>query len=173
MAEPRSEQVIAAVLTKLGAIVGDGGATFWNTPKAVRAFVVNDELLDPSVAGPNTNYDTIIAVTPDRKEEQRASMGGASCLIRCRSFMTLTLLKPYIPATENPHLVEAPDRSTIQERMEQDVRKKLRADRKLGGTASDLELTDSEEGADETYVPGWAVAFMRLVVTFHYPQDTP
>ena len=57
--------------------------------------------------------------------------------------------------------------------MEGDVRKKLREDPKLGGISTDLDLPASEEGPDETFIEGWALAFVRLQVTYHYVQEMP
>ena len=170
MAEPRPEQIAAAIRTKLEEISGDGGATYWYTPdRVIRSHAVTDRLLDGSL-------QTLYVVTPDRKDENRRTNGGPGCIVRGIAFLTLTLLHRFTPPTENALVVtpaDEPIRWTIQERMEGDVRKKLREDPKLGGISTDLDLTASEEGADETFIEGWALAFVRLQVTYHYVQETP
>lgn len=166
MGESRPEQIAAAIVTSLETIVGDGGASWWFTPVVKRTHAVEMASLDPTL-------DVLYLVSPDRKEESRRTNAGIGCIVRGRAFLTLTLLKRFTPATENPIEAEAPIRWTLQERLEQDVRKKLREDPKLGGISTDLDLTDSEEGPEETFLEGWALAFMRLQVTYHYAQETP
>jgi hypothetical protein len=159
--EPKAERIAAALVANLGAIQSEWGYA----PTAVRADVVDERLLDASVG-------TVYAVTPDHKEERRATNDGPGCIIDARAFYTLTLLTRHT-TNDRPLDPDLPLRQTVQERMCSDVRKKLREDPSLGGLSIDLTLTESEENPNETTLPGWALAFMRATVRYHYVKDAP
>src|SRR5688500_9403061 len=95
-----------------------------------------------SAAVVNAGLKTIYMLTRDHKEEKRASNDGPGCIIDARAFYMLTLLTKYEAVTENPINPPGVLRDTLQERMERDVRLKLRADPRLGGISIDLQLTE-------------------------------
>jgi hypothetical protein len=167
VSDPRPELIADAIVSRLAAIVGDDGATYHFTPGLVRrAHVIVEGMLDSTV-------DPLYFVTPDRKEESRRTSLGVGGIIRGRAYLTVSLFKRHVPATERPHLAEAPTRWTLEERMQADVRKALREDPHLGGVSSSLELVESEDGNADTEIAGWAMTFMRVIATYHYRHEIP
>lgn len=162
MAESKGELAVAQLVDYLNEIEGDGGATYWLTPVAVRADQVDLRLLDSSV-------EAVYAVTPEGTEEQRATNDGAGCIYRIRASFILTLLARLNQSTDDPFHADPPVRQTVQERMLADVRRKLRADPSLGGNSMDLVIADTEKNTRDTTIEAgaWALAFMRVVVTYH------
>jgi hypothetical protein len=159
--EPKAERIAAKMVEYLGAIQSEWGYA----PRAVRADTIDARLLDPSLG-------TVYALTPDHKDEQRATNDGPGCIINCRAFYLLTLLTVYVN-NDNPFNADLPLRQTVQERMCADVRKKLLDDPRLGGLSIDLTLNRSEENPNETTVEGWALAFMEVTVRYHYTKEAP
>jgi hypothetical protein len=158
MPEALSEQIPDAIVASLAAIVGDGGVTYWRTPsRVVRFGALSGEVL-------NKTHETIYVLTPDRLEN-RTHVGRVidhELNIDVALVAKLTLAIPEHPFSESAHT-----RWTIQNRMAQDVEKKLVAgDLTLGGLAYNVELVLWEMGGEETWIEGWAVTFGRLRVTY-------
>jgi len=178
MTESRPDDIADAIVATLSAIVGDGVNYNYTPATVVRSHVVTVDML-------NANYDPTYILTPDRKEERPRSSLGPGGIIRGRAYWTLTLCKVHNPQTENPVNVlppftppsngetDPPSRWTVEERMQRDVKKALRADPHLGGLSSYVDVAESEDGNQDTEIPGWAVTFVRLAVTYHYRHETP
>lgn len=160
--EPRPEQIVTQIVANLNAI--SGASYHFPQPRACRADKLDTSLLQAGL-------DTVYFVTPEAKEENRATNDGPGCIIRGRAFYVLTLCGRTKQGSVNPLQPDVPIVATVQERMAADVRLKLRADPSLGGISTDLLLTDSEENPNDTAVAGWAIVFMRLQVTYHYRKD--
>lgn len=161
--EPKPTLIAEQILARLAAIRGDQGETYWYTPVVVRSEGPDERLLD-------TSLETVYALTPDRKEERRATNDGPGCIIDARAFFTLTLLGQCRTPTTNPFVNTGITRDVIQERMKADASKALRSDANLGGVSIDLTITETEEGPP-TFVEGWAMVLMRLMVRYHYAKE--
>jgi hypothetical protein len=158
MPEALAEQIPEAVKVSLAAIVADNGTTYWKTPsKVVRFGALSGDVL-------NKDHETIYVLTPDRIEN-RTHTGRVidhELNIDVALISRLTL-----PAPEHPFNDAANTRWTLQNRMAQDVEKKLVAgDLTLGGLSYNVELVLWEMGGEETWIEGWAVVFGRLRVTY-------
>lgn len=162
--EPKPELIAAQIVTYLSQI--DGTSYHYPRPRAMRADKLDSSLLQAGL-------DTVYFLTPESKQEIRATNDGPGCIIRARAFYILTLCGRAKQGSKNPLKPDLPIVATIQERMAADVRLKLREDPRLAGLSIDLTLTDSEENPNDTTVDGWAIVFMRLGVTYHYRKDTP
>lgn len=162
MPEPLSEQIVAALKTRLGGIVGDAGATYWYTPDRV--------LRSPAWGAhclrmlPNVTAPVIYTLSPDDEDNEentftttRASLG-----------IDLVLARRFSPATEDPFDPPDPDRWKIQNRLRDDARKRLRGDLKVSNLALIIQIPLVDLSAEETYVTDWAVVMMRLVVQYTY-----
>lgn len=175
MSEPRAEQIAAGIVTLLGAIVSDGGATTtYSCDKAVRAAAFGSACLDTSVDKSDAGGPTIYVFVPDRIERRQATNREVDCVL----FGDLVLAKGFTPPNENPLTPPVPSRSTVQLRMSRDVEKKLLGDltttiQALGTGAWNVEVSEWDVSPENTFIDGWAIAFGRLLVTYRYVRDTP
>lgn len=165
MPESLPEQIAAALQTRFGAIVGDAGATYWYT--------VNKCLREPQFHGGclNDDHDTIYVLSPDVEEKQEEATGSIKSLLR----MTLVVASKFRPKSEAPYSSEMPKRATVENRVIRDAEKKLREDVTLGGAlnVTNTEATIIDRDVELTYVEGWALGFLRLLVTYHHRYDAP
>lgn len=171
MADAKAEQIADAMRTLLAAITGDSGTTYWYTPSAVvRAPGLTSECLDTSKGSPSTIY----VLSPGEEEHERATLGGTSGSYFADARIDLSLCQHFTPGTENPHNSPPdPSRWEIQNRMAQDVLKRLYTDTTLGGLALNLAVTTVHREAEETFDPQWAMTFMRVRVFYQYAASAP
>jgi hypothetical protein len=160
--ESNKEKVMATLRGLLAAIVGDGGTTAWYTPNLVaRVPALEDVKLDQSL-------DYIYLMVPDRAPEERANT--------CRMGVELTfdlVLAARFPESGDAW-ADGEERARIQNRLAQDATNVLmnistvNALQLAGVDASEI-LVGSDIGApEETYVEGWAVAFLGITVRYRY-----
>jgi hypothetical protein len=164
MAESAAEQIVAAIKTRIGGIVGDGGVTYWLTPALVlRAPGYTRECLDSS-------HETIYALIPDEEEQTEE----ASFEIHSDLRMDIALATRFSPASESPLNPPDPDRLKLQNRMAQDVLKRLLNDSATPFSwfgaigVENLEVLIIDRTAEHTYEIGWAIVFLRVVVRYSY-----
>jgi len=162
MAESRVEQIISAIKTKLETIVGDGGTTYWHTYHVIRYHAMTAEILDPSIERP------IAVVIPDVVESEEDTNRQIRKFVR---FDIVGTKKHQLPA--RPFDATAPNRWIVQNRIAQDVEKKLREDVTLGGLTDNLEITLTDETAETTYIDGWATVMMNCVAQTVHSASTP
>jgi hypothetical protein len=161
------EQITVAIVNKLAAIAGDGGATYWFTPtKVVRvpgwAAWENDWL--------DEKYPVLYFVKPGLRTYQEDATRGMEGHME----LWLLLATQYLPDTLNPiNLASepAPLGETLGNRMQRDVEKALRVDITLGGLAVNVEMPDVNPMTP--YLERWALVEARLKIWFLYGFDTP
>lgn len=160
MPEPLCEQIVAALVDRLEGIVGDGGATFWYTPTHVQRSPAWGEHCLPLRPADDT---TVYTLSPDDEDMEELTLTST------RAFMgiDLTIARPYRNG-DNPFEPAEPDRWKVQNRMRDDARKRLRGELKVGNLALLIQIPLVDLSAEETFVDGWAVVMMRLVVQYSY-----
>lgn len=162
MADPKGLQIVDKLMTRLGAIVGDNGATYWYSPgKVIRHPEFNGNCVDASINGP------IYVVSPGRKEKRPFTFG----IVHVDWPLDLSLCSRF-NSGDNPFQAPPIDRLEVQERMLQDVEKSLNQYRTLDGLAIDTDFQTDEEGG-ETWIEGWAVSFATVRVEYTYAEATP
>ena len=174
MAEPRSEQILEALKAQLQAILSDGGTTYWYTPTAVVRGDFDDDVLDASLGTEATPAVVYLLSLDDELDEDETFQAT-----RCEMHVDLLVARRFTPANENPHLVEvaaatdpAMRRQTVQNRLAADAKRALRGNFKLTSLAAPeglslhIRIPLTEKGAQDTFTPGWAIAFLRLEVLF-------
>lgn len=157
MADPKAKQIVDALQDALGAITG-----LFAPDRVVKVPVFNGAALDPSLS-------TIISMSPDAMANETFSFGSTNSqsvlmpvdLALCRKF------------TEAEDAFNPPerDRWDIQTEFARAVKDKLLADRQLGGLALYMTVPAVDIAAD-TWVDGWALVFMRVVVQFRHGETT-
>lgn len=162
MAESRVEQIIAAVKTALEAIVGDDGATYWHTYQVIRYHALTDAILDPSLGKP------ILVIIPDIVNNEEDN--NQEIIKRIRFDIAGT--KQY-QLPRSPFKQKTPLFWTVQDRINQDVEKKLREDITLGGLSENLEIELVDQTAETTYIDGWATVLMNCLVKAVVNASTP
>lgn len=169
MAESIHEQLSAALETSLGQIVGDGGATYWETPGAVTRSAWGDEdesLLNALIEGP------IYAIRPGEEIHSESDPGTAIALAP----FAILLAHKY-DFTETAFEVPALRRMTLVNRMVRDVLRKLLADVKLGAFSQGGLVENVFQGdviVDRNkYAVGWALAEIAFVSKYRYFGGVP
>lgn len=180
MAESVYTQIIAGIKARLQTIVGDGGATYWHTPHTVIVSPALTQLcLRPGVGGDvQTDPATIYVLSPGPEEMAAATLGPSG---RQKCVMTVDLsCCRYFPAQEDPHVPADPDRLTVQSRMLRDATKALLKDiadgvqPRFGVTGCvDIALVAADRTAEATWEQGWALAFLRMEITYFHTVSTP
>lgn len=180
MAEAVYTQIIAGVRSRLQAIVGDGGTSYWWTPHAVVVSPALTQLCLRSSLGTGFETDpaTIYVLSPGPEEKAGATLGRNGSQ---RAVMSLDLsLCRFFPANEDPHDPPNPDRVTVQSRLLRDAEKALLKDiadgvQPLFGVAGcvGIEVSAADRTAEATWEQNWALAFLRAEISYFYPVTTP
>lgn len=158
---PLPERILQAAITSLGGIVSDGGVTYWYTPDRVIRSDFDDLAEDFSSFSPHT-----LVIVPDTAQEYALTTAGGY-----RGQLDVYVL---CAKKDGENLSSRPGRQTtepqtVKEKMIEDVKKKLLADR---NTSWSFLPGESVPGitfpAADLAVPirGWFVA--HLLVSFDY-----
>jgi hypothetical protein len=163
MPESKTDRIVDAVKGELAAIVGDGGTTYWLTPeRVVRWAGVEGSLFDESLS-------TVYVLIPDDGEKRRDSNRTHLADIKLDLWLMTGFTGIEGPYSDSP---DSPSRVTLQSRMAQDVEKKLISDPALnayrGLDITDVRITAEERSAEATFVEGWAVVILRLLIQYRY-----
>lgn len=166
MPEPQPEIIVAALKTRLEGIVGDAGVTYWYTPHRVLRFAAwCNACLSASLGSYPSDPATIYTLSPDDEDSEENTYTGTQSVMR----IDLSLAQRFEPAGDlDPFNQPDPDRWKVQQRLRNDARKRLRGDLKVGNTAMLVRIPLVDMSAEETFVKGWAVVFMRLEVLYAY-----
>jgi len=165
MAESIAEQIMVALQAKLAGIVADGGATYWYTPeKVARYFEFSDKVIA-------RQYAAYFVMVPDDME----AVEEPSFIVREDMSVDIAGLVRIDQGVEDPFDPDSsiPLRNTVQHRILRDAKRALRQDVSLGGLAENVMIPTSELGPERTYLDGWALVFMRVVVEFSYDRNLP
>lgn len=168
MPEPWAERVSVALRDLLRGIEADGGVTAHYTPSAVvRAEAFSEELLDTSIDGDQV----IVCISPEDTEDDESTYSDTSSQkvfhVTAAKIHNPAVVKPLDPSWDNG---EYPIRETVQNRLEADLKNRLRGDRTLvsdedpNGLSLHISVPLTEKGAEDTYHEGWAIVFCRVEV---------
>jgi len=169
MAESIAEGVVEAIRTRLEGIAEDNGATYWFTPdRVIRTPTLTEQCLDASLS-------TIYALIPDEEEK----VEEASLTLHGDMRLDLALATRFAPASENPLNPPDPDRWKLQNRMARDVQRRLLDDSTtplswfgaLG--VENLEVLIIDRTPEHTFLQGWALVFLRIVVRYSHLVSAP
>lgn len=158
--EALCEQIVEALVDRLKT-----GTDYVYPPDAViRCPAWGSHCLDESLAAEPTIY----TLSPDDEDNEEHTYTATKSSMG----IDLTVVHRFTPAGENTPLSVTldPDRWKVQNRLRDDARKRLRGDLKVGDLALLIQIPLVDLSAEETYVDGWAVVLMRLVVQYTY-QD--
>lgn len=157
MPEPLAEQIVQAVETSLEGIVSDAGVTYWYTPDSVVRASFNTQVNLDEFQG------HLYIVRPGSSQERlRTTAGGFEAELE----LFVTCARKDLNLSSNPHQQDPAVDSVwlVQERMLEDVKKKLRADiRGWGLGVVSLECPDQDKDA---HVEGWALAHLLVLIRF-------
>ena len=176
--EPIAEQIAARVQEVLAGIQAGvtppgASAPYHYTPSSVIRFAgFTSSCLD-------TTQSTIYVVSPDHRERKI----DGNQLIDATKFFDLALATKHKPPQAEAPLVNkrpsplASERALKQTRMQADVEKALTGvDVTLGLSALGVWLTEItlwDEGAEDTFVDGWAITYGRLAVYYKHLRSRP
>jgi hypothetical protein len=169
MAESKAEQIAEAIKTRLEGIAEDGGVTYWFSPDLVlRAPGFTRDCLDSS-------RSTIYTLVPIDEQVIEQTSGE----IQRELVIAIALATKFSPASENPLNPPDPDRWKLQNRMVQDVLKRLLDDSTppfswFGSIGvENLEVLLIDMTAENTYELGWAIVLLRIVVKYAHLVGEP
>jgi hypothetical protein len=154
VADPKSKQVIAAVVALLEGITGR-----YAPDRVVKVAAFHDRVLDSSLA-------TIISLSPDNMTDAAYAAGVVGNML-VEMPLDLALCRKFDGA-EDPFNPPSPTRWDEQLEMVRAVKDALRADRQMGQLVHYIEIPNTDLSAENTYTEGWAIAFVRVVVTYQH-----
>jgi hypothetical protein len=168
MAESLHHQIAEALRTRLAAITGDGGTTYWYTPAGVARVQAYDRL----VADPTVGMVYAIRAGEERHREEGTGSPTTGGLVAAEAEFWVLMLRPTEATDDNPFGADASTKATEQDRMVRDFLRALWLDVTLGGLANNI--VDGSLIVDrDMEVEGWAVAEARFAVFYSYPARTP
>lgn len=152
MADPKAEQIIDAVKAVFEAMTGA-----YAPDKVKRTAAFHGGVLDSSLR-------TIYSVSPGPTDKARHAFGTVNN-IRPELSIGVALCRTFRNLDEQ-------ERWSEQEELLRAAEDAIRADRQLGGLALDLVIDDIDKSAANTYTEGWAIAFMRIVVSYLHSETS-
>jgi hypothetical protein len=93
----------------------------------------------------------------------------------------LTVARALTAGSENPWQRDENDevREEVQNKLVHDAKKLLRGEKTLitdelpSGLVLNVQIPLAQLSAEDTYLPGWAIAYMRLEVLYEFPDAEP
>lgn len=160
------EQIAQGLKTRLAGIVA--GADYWYTPDAV--------LLAPYFSDTylKNGKPVTYVLSPDIEEDSPLTFSNMQSVMS----LDLTVAKLLSRAgLDDPWTTTDGSRWQLQNRLIRDAKKRLRGDLTVvvSGTALALQVLVpvTERSVEQTWLPAWAVAYMRLEVLYQYADGTP
>lgn len=168
MAEPRAEQIVAALVERFRGIEGDGGTTFWYTPEHVQRV---DDFATPYLTPPGSTPATVYLVRKGDGQPELRTTGTN----RKRLEVWVLMAQRRDPSeSAAPSKISGDLPSTVQERLLADLTKRVQQDINLQAAGlnfvSLVEITRENRGFD---VQGWVVAEALLVASYWHPRAQP
>lgn len=166
MSTPLHSQIAAKIAQHLGEISVAGGFNYTPT-KAIATYGIDAWLFNASV-------DLVYALLPDTEDATE----DTSLFVTKVARFDIIGVKLYSPATEDLLTIAAgiavpEQRLAVQDKMLQDVERKLRPNYTLDGLVENLDIVAIDRGAGNTYMDSFAVVFLHLLVRYSHPVDAP
>jgi hypothetical protein len=119
----------------------------------------------------------VFILSPDDEENEEMTYEDTQGIRR----YDLTVARVLTAGTENPWQRGADDdvREEVQNKLVHDAKKLLRGEKRLvtdelpNGLVLTTTIPLTQQSAEDTYLPGWAIAYMRLEVMFEFPDAEP
>lgn len=172
-AEPRHEQVVGAVRTGLAVT----GADYWYAPdRVIRAPALYEGCIAPGADG--ETIDCTYVIVPDRTTRRSKASRVNEARMEIDVFGLKRLPREYSEINPQKLAVAGTTlRETYQARLAADIEAKLLA---LVGSQTmrglgvyEIACTSDDRTAEETAIEGWALALLRVAITYTYPRATP
>lgn len=160
MADPKAERIVDAVKAKFQEMA----AGVYSPRLVLRAAAFHGGLLDDSI-------DTIYSVSPGPMEETRHAFGTVNN-VGVDLSIGVALCKRFAGEDDTGNDTVPKQRWDEQLELIRAATDTIRADRQLGGLALDLVIDDIDVSAENTYIEHWAVAFMRIVVSYLHSETS-
>lgn len=172
MAESIAEGIVEAIRTRIEGIAEDNGVNYWFEWRAIRTPTLTEQCLDASLSA---GAAALCALIPDEEEK----VEEASLTLHGDMRLDLALATRFAPASENPLNPPDPDRWKLQNRMARDVQRRLLDDSTtplswfgvLG--VENLEVLIIDRTPEHTFLQGWALVFLRIVVRYSHLVSAP
>jgi hypothetical protein len=172
-AEPRHEQVMAAIRTGLSVT----GAAYWYAPdRVIRAASLHEGCIAPGTSGETISCTYVIVPDQTVRKSRVSKMNEARAEFDVFGLQRLPAgysdLNPQKMAAEG-----ATVRETYQARLAADIEAKLLAlvgsETMRGLGVYEIVCTSDDRTAETTAIEGWALALLRVAVSYTYPRATP
>lgn len=157
MADPKSKVLVAAVVAALEAIP----AGQYKPARVVKCAAFNSEVLDSSVG-------SVVSLSPDFSTDSALTLGATLNMVVEYPIDIAVCLR--FNGAGNPFSPPDPERWGEQQEMVRVVKDALRLDRTFGGAAMYSEIPSTDQTAEQTYVDGWAISFLRLVPQYRHDE---
>lgn len=158
MLDPKAERIVDAVKTTLEEMTGA-----YAPERVVRAPAFHEGILDSTLK-------TVYSLSPGEMEETRHAFGTINN-VGVNLPIGLALCQKFGGVEDNPVSSFPKQRWDEQLELLRVAGETIRADRQLGGLALDLVVEAIDVSAENTYIEGWAVAFM-LINVFYLHSET-
>lgn len=159
MPDPKAEQIVDAVKDVFEAMTGT-----YSPDLVVRAPAFHGGLLDETL-------DCICSISPGPMEETRHAFGTTNN-VGIELSIGVALCRRFKGSDDSDQGAGPPQRWDEQLELIRAAGDATRADRQLGGLALDLVIEDIDVSAENTFIKGWAVAFVRLVVSYLHSETS-
>lgn len=156
MADPVAEQIVDALKTVLEDMTGT-----YSPDKVVRAAAFDGRVLDPTL-------NVIYSISTIEMPETRHALGTTNN-VGVDLVIGLALCKRF-KGEDDTTGEGAKQRLDEQHKLIKAAGDAIRADRQFGGLALDLTVDEWDVSAENTYVEGWAIAFMRITIMFIHSE---
>lgn len=165
MAESKSRIALEEFQDLLEAI---SGGSYFYAPNKVHIAIFSDLCLDVS-------FTTIYVIEPAGGRQGAAIGKGTFRDTFAERRVTLWCAKKINSDSNNPQVAVAADddRLLVQDRLRKDVEAAFAANFQLDGAAINAEIVEWDDSPDSTYVEGWALLKLGVVITHNYTRTTP
>lgn len=157
MADPKSKTLVAAVIAAIEAIP----AGQYRPERVVKVDGFDQTVLDSSLS-------SVVSLSPDYSTDSTLTFGAVLNMV-VEYPIDLAVCRKFDGAG-GPFNPPNPDRWGEQQEMVRVVKDALRADRTFGGAAMYSEIPTTDQSAENTWVDGWAISFVRLVPQYRHNE---
>jgi hypothetical protein len=171
VADPMATQIVDEMVDVLEAIVGDGGTTYHHkAARVVRAAGFTSACLDESIVD-----GAIYVLVPGESERSRpGAMGG----VRLSELPVDIVIALRFTDGDDPFNPPDPTRWDVQDQLLKDAEKALLASDVLNGRSAsqlaiNVDIVEKDRSPENTFVEGWAVAFMAVRVMYQATEAAP
>jgi hypothetical protein len=169
MAESIHWQIAEVIRSRLEAIAGDDGTTYWYTPdRAVYTLAFENVLADTTL-----KQVFIVMAGEERQSEEATGSASTGGVVRSLSEFFVLMLRRDPRATTNAYREGDPTRERVVSRMVRDFVRAMWLDVTLGGLAINIARESLVIDRNMVIEGPWAVAEARFDVDYDFLALTP